>query len=507
MRIAIAGFQHETNTFVPHQTTLSDFEMADSWPPLLLGEAVISGTKGMNLPITGAVLSAQAHPQIEIIPLVWASAEPGGVVADHAFDHIADIICKGCAKAGQIDALYLDLHGAMVTNTFPDGEGELLRRLRHHLGQDIPIGVSLDLHANVTAPMVDLSDIITIYRTYPHLDMAETGRRCMDDLIRITQDQINTGLLRRPCKSFRQIPFLIPLPAQYTAHEPCLSLYQETETLSQNDSAKAECAMGFTAADIADCGASVLGYADHQDEADAMTERLYHMILANEQHFDGRLMSAPDAISLAMENPAKKPFILADVQDNPGAGGSGDTMGLTRSILDAGAEKALIGVISDPDFAATAHHAGIGATISADLGGKSGVVGDAPLAAKFQVIALSDGNFTYTGEMYKGGVAEIGLSCLVEVVGANQVQIVVSSLRTQCLDQAFFTHFGIDLREPRIIALKSTVHFRADFEPLGHQVINVITPGFFGCQLDQLPFQHLRQGLRLGPGGPSYQKT
>ena len=506
MRIAIAGFQHETNTFVPTQTVLSDFEMADSWPPLLRGETVITATTGMNLPITGAILSAQSHPDIEIVPLVWASAEPGGIVADDAFNDMADMMLTGLAKAGQIDALYLDLHGAMVSAYYPDGEGELLRRLRQQLGQDIPIGVSLDLHANITDQMVSLSDIITIYRTYPHLDMADTGRRCMDHLINITQDQLRTGTLRRPCKSFRQIPFLIPLPAQYTAHEPCLSLYTKVETLSQTIATSAECAMGFTASDISDCGASVLAYADNQTEADAITEQLYDMILANEHHFDGRLMSAPDAISLAMESTAKKPIILADVQDNPGAGGSGDTMGLTRSILDRGAENALIGLISDPDFAATAHHAGIGAVISSDLGGKSGVAGDAPLAAKFQVIALSDGNFTYTGEMYKGGVAEIGPSCLVEVVGTNGVQIVVSSLRTQCLDQAFFTHFGIDLRKPRIIVVKSTVHFRADFEPIGHQVINVITPGFFGCQLDQLPYQNLRQGLRLGPKGPPFHK-
>ena len=506
MQIAIAGFQHETNTFVPTPTTLSDFEIADSWPPLLLGEAVISGTKGMNLPITGAITSAQSHPDVALVPLLWASAEPGGVVADDAFDHISEMLLKGLAQADQIDALYLDLHGAMVTQSFPDGEGELLRRLRQQLGQDIPIGVSLDLHANVTEAMVSLSDIITIYRTYPHLDMADTGRRCMDCLIRISHDQITAGTMRRPSKSFRQIPFLIPLPAQYTAHDPCLSLYQKVESLSQPDTANAECAMGFTAADIPDCGASVLAYADDQTEAEAITQQLYDMILGNEAHFDGKLMAADDAVTFAMKSRATKPMILADVQDNPGAGGSGDTMGLIRAILDQGAEHALIGLISDADFAAQAHSRGIGAVISADLGGKSGVAGDHPLTAAFRVIALSDGNFTYTGEMYKGGRAEIGPSCLVEVVGRNGVHIVVSSLRTQCLDQAFFTHFGIDLQKPRIIVVKSTVHFRADFEPLGDQVINVVTPGFFGCQLDQLPYQNLRQGLRLGPGGKPFHK-
>lgn len=215
MRIAIAGFQHETNTFVPTPTGLSDFEMADSWPPLLRGEAVISATTGMNLPIAGAILSAQSIPDIEIIPLVWASAEPGGIVTDDAFHHIADMMLSGLAKAGPIDALYLDLHGAMVSEYDPDGEGELLRRLRQQLGHEIPIGISLDLHANVTEAMVSLSDVITIYRTYPHLDMAETGRRCMDRLIRLSQDQIKTGTFHRPCKSFRQIPFLIPLPAHH----------------------------------------------------------------------------------------------------------------------------------------------------------------------------------------------------------------------------------------------------------------------------------------------------
>ena len=497
MRIAIAGFQHETNTFAPTITKYEDFVMTDSWPGLLRGDMVMSETCGMNLPITGAIKSAEAFTDsnqgrpIDLIPLLWCSAEPGGYVSDDAFDRIAGMICDGIAASGQIDGIYLDLHGAMVTASHFDGEAELLRRIRAVAGDNIPIAISLDLHANVTHEMVNYANLITIYRTYPHLDMAATGGRAMDGLLHILSGaQIASG--------FRQIPFLIPLPAQYTGADPCLTIYQHILQISSDHGSFAEWAMGFSASDIPDCGPSVLAYAPTSERADAMVADICDRIMAAEADFDPMLIDPKPAVQIALNNTSARPVVLADVQDNPGAGGSGDTTGLLKALYSADADGVVYGVICDPDFTQIAHQAGIGAQVKTALGGKSGVANDTPFEAEFIIHALHDGIFTYTGEMYGGGIAEIGRACLVSPVGAADIKIVVSTYRTQCLDQCFFTSFGIDLTATRIIALKSTVHFRADFESLASQIIHVAAPGLFECRLERLPYQHLRGGMRWG---------
>ena len=253
-RIAIGGFQHETNTFVPNKATYHDFQIADSWPEMLLGPKVISGTKGINLPIAGFA-GAAMEAGFELAPILWTAAEPSAHVTDDAFERIVGMILDGLTDAGPVDGVYLDLHGAMVTESHEDGEGEVLRRVREVVGTDLPIAISLDLHANVTPQMIELADVICIYRTYPHLDMAETGARCvplMMDLIKGT----------RFAKAFRQAPFLIPLHAQFTGANPCKALYGALDEVA----GLADIALGFTASDIWHAGPSVVAYAPTQDQ-------------------------------------------------------------------------------------------------------------------------------------------------------------------------------------------------------------------------------------------------
>ena len=487
-RIAIAGFQHETNTFAPHPTDVKDFEMADSWPALLTGEAVIDQTKGMNLPIAGAAAEG-GRAGADLIPILWCAAEPGGKVTDKAFDRFSAMIIDGLKNAGAIDALYLDLHGAMVTQSFQDGEGALLRRIRAEMGPDLPIGVSLDLHANISQAMVDLASVITIYRTYPHLDMADTGARCMERIHQIVQ-----GTVFQP--AFRQLPFLIPLHAQNTGQAPCDKLYADVMQWDRRGDF-AELALGFTASDIFDCGPSVLTYASSRQQAEEINERLYQAVCGAERDFDTAMYHAEEAVRIAM-NADALPVVLADVQDNPGAGASSDTTGILHAMIRKKAQGALLGVMHDPSLAAIAHAAGKGAEINGKLGGNSGLDGETAVNGPFIVEALSDGRITYTGEMYGGGVAEVGPSCVLRITQNNaDIRVVVSSVRTQCLDLAFFTHFGIDPKAARMIAVKSTVHFRADFDPIAARTINVAAPGYFGCDLNSLSYQNLRNDVRL----------
>ena len=495
-RIAFAGFQHETNTFAPGKAGVEEFRRADSWPGLLRGAEVAEGSRGLNLPIAGALARAESRGDVDATPIAWCSAEPSGHVADEAFAWAACMILQGLRDAWPLDGLYLDLHGAMVTESLDDGEGALLAMIREKTGPDFPVGVSLDMHANVSPGIVRAADAISIYRTYPHLDMAETGERCIDALmLRIAGCS--------PARALRQAPFLVPLHAQHTGRDPARRLYGALDGLAAGEGESVDLAMGFTAADVADCGPSVVAYAPSDARAGELADAILDLLVAAEAEFEVELATAEEAVRFALGARGGRPVVIADVQDNPGAGGTSGTTGLLHALLDAGAENALLGVMHDPEIAAFAHAAGVGGTVEGALGARAGLPGPRPVEGSFRVEALSDGRIPYSGQMYGGGVAEIGPSCLLSAGG---VRIVASSERTQCLDRAFFEHFGADPAKARIVCVKSTAHFRADFEPIADRIILAASPGAFDCALADAPYRNLREGVRLGPLGPAFER-
>ncbi len=494
--IAVGGFQHETNTFAPHLAPFEAFERTDSWPGLTSGEALFNTMAGLNIPLSGFIDSArQAGHQLH--PLCWCSAEPSSYVTRDAFERVADIICSELRAGASVEAVYLDLHGAMVTEHYQDGEGELLRRVRQIVGPAIPVVISLDLHANVTEAMVEHSDAMTIYRTYPHLDMAATGARAFELL-----EFLLAG--HRLHKAMRKIPFLFPLTSQCTDFEPCRSIYGELDAMSLKPGmSDVDFATGFPPADIAECGAAVVAYGVDEDTVEATVDQLYQQVLDAEADFTFETFSADDAVLRAMDNDSDKPVVLADAQDNPGAGGTADTTGLLEALVRNGARQAVIAVFYDPEVADMAHAAGVGALLEVELGTKSGFPGVEPYRGQFVVEALGDGRFVYTGAMNLNSHAELGNMALLRIVDDDfEVRVVVGSARAQCLDLAMIRHLGIEPTEQKIVAVKSTVHFRADFDPIAAETLVVISPGANFCVLDELNFANLRPGVRLGPNGP-----
>lgn len=497
--IAIGGLQHETNTFAPHLAGYQAFARADSWPPLSSGEALFEVMSGLNIPLEGFIQAASAAGY-KLHPLNWSSAEPSGYVTDDAFERIAELFCQQLLALEHIDAIYLDLHGAMVTEQYQDGEGELLRRLRGRVGKHIPIVISLDLHANVTRAMLDYSDAMTIYRTYPHLDMAACGARAL---------QLMQALLagKKLYKAMRKIPFLFALPSQCTDFDPCKSIYRGLQKqVAGLDNV--DFASGFPPADIEECGAAVLAYGSDQRAVEAAAEALYQQVVSAEGDFVCQLYSPEEALARAMQNRSDKPVVLADAQDNPGAGGTADTTGILAAMVSSGARQALVAVLYDPRAADAAHQAGVGARLELDLGGRSGPAGVEPYHASFVVEALGDGCFTYTGAMNLNSKARLGNMALLRVLDDNcEVRVIVGSSRSQCLDQAMIRHLGIEPARQKIIALKSTVHFRADFDAIAAETLVVIAPGIHPCELTGLDYRRLRAGVRLGPLGPAHNST
>jgi microcystin degradation protein MlrC len=495
-RIAVGGFLHETNTFAPTKARYADFVHGGGWPAMTQGTDLLKAMRNINVGLAGFIGEAQTHSW-ELVPTIFAAASPCAHVTRDAYERIAAAIVDGIADAGPLDAVYLDLHGAMVSEHFDDGEGEILRRVRQAIGNALPLVVSLDLHANVTPDMVHHADALIAYRTYPHVDMADTGRAAARHLALLLRDG------RRLEKAFRQLPFLIPISWQCTNDQPTKDVYEKLAALQSEAVPTLSFCPGFPAADFAHCGPSVFAYGRTQADAQAVVDKLAALIEGHERDFGGRIYAPDEGVRLAMElsKTAHKPVIIADTQDNPGAGGDSDTTGMLRALVSNRATRAAIGAIYDPASARAAHEAGVGATVTLALGGKSGIPGDAPFEATFVVETLSDGKFVTHGPYFGGRDMDMGPSACLRI---GDIRVVVSSHKAQLADQAMFRYVGIEPTEQAILVNKSSVHFRADFEPIAEKLLICAAPGAMPADPALLPWTKLRPGIRLKPQGPAF---
>ncbi len=496
-RIAIGGFLHETNCFVPVHTDFQYFADGGEMPPLAHGAEIFEKAADNSFGMSGFLETISASH--ELVPLVWGHGGAGGYITDDAFERIVGEMIGRLSEAMPVDAVYLDLHGAMCTLTYEDGEGEMLRRVRACVGPDIPVVISLDYHVNITRQMVDLTDGMAIYLTYPHVDRDGTGSRSAKILERVLLDGQPTA------RAFRKTDFLIPLNFQCTMVEPSKGIVGASVAGEGGAVLNLSYGAGFPPSDLAECGPAVVSHGYDQTAVDAAADKLFHMVNELEPAFAEELLSPDAAVQQAMEiaKTASKPVVLADTQDNPGCGGTGDTTGLLEAMVRNQAEGAVMCVMADPAAAEAAHAAGEGAEITVDLGGKHGPEGVGPFHGTFTVTRLSDGQFTATGPCIGGRRINIGPTALLTIGG---VSVVTASKRMQAYDQDIFRHIGIEPSEQKIVALKSTCHFRADFQPIAERVIVVLAPGAHIVDTTQYPFKYLREGVRLEPMGPEFRR-
>ena len=490
-RIAIGGFLHESHSFAPLPTTYADFVRPAGFPPLTEGAAVLDAVRGTSVPIAGALAVAESAG-VTVIPLAWCFANPAGPVQDEAFERIAALICAELSRAldeAPLDGVYLDLHGAAVVESFPDAEGELLRRARAIVG-DTPIAISLDPHANLTAQMVALADAVVPFRTYPHVDTKETGAQAM----RLLLQRIRRGAPW--ARAFRQFEFWIPIGSQCTLLQPMKEVMAERASLAERlDVTELAFCFGFPYADFADCGAALAAYADTQAKADTAVDAFAAHVAARESQFVQDTLPAAEAVAEAKRAAlgASKPIVIADTQDNPGGGGHGDTTGLLAELVHQKAEGAVLCLINDAASVAACHAAGEGGSVALSLGGKSDGL---PFDCTVRVLKLTDGRFTLTGPMGAGNPGNLGPCALIDIDG---VRVMVVSHKMQALDQAILRHVGIEPSECPILVLKSSVHFRADFGPIAGRIIVGIAPGPVVADPAILNFRYVRANVRRRP--------
>jgi microcystin degradation protein MlrC len=492
MRIAVGGFLHESHSFAPRPTTYADFLQPGGLPPFSAGADLIAAMRPRSVPLAGAIAAAE-EAGVDLVPLAWSFANPAGPVQDEAFERIAARICAPLSVAldeAPLDGVYLDLHGAAVVDSFPDAEGESLRRVRAIAGEAMPLTISLDPHANLTGQMVRLADVVVPFRTYPHVDMKAAGARAM----RLLLIRIERG---RPwARAFRPLDFWLPLGSQCTLMPPMQTVMTERAALAERLGAvELAFCFGFPYADFIGCGAAVAAFADTPARADAAADAFLAYVNAREASFVQDTLPAAEAVAEAkrLAVGADRPVVLADTQDNPGGGGHGDTTGLLAELVRQGAAGAVVCLINDAESVAACVAGGAGATVELLLGGKSDGM---PFACSARVEKLTDGVFTLTGPMGAGNPGNLGDTALLDIHG---VRVMVVSRKMQALDQAILRHVGIEPADCSIIALKSSVHFRADFGPIAEQVIVAIAPGPVVADPAVLNFRHVRAEVRRRP--------
>ncbi|HXY99258.1 MAG TPA: M81 family metallopeptidase [Stellaceae bacterium] len=480
MRLVIAMMKHETNTFSPIKT---DWQRFVEWGAYL-GPAARHAYEDTAMPI-GAYLKLAREVGAEVVTPVAAEAMPSGPVAAEAYalmsQAILDAVRQGC------DAALLDLHGAMVAETAPDGEGTLLERMRA-VAPDLPIAVTCDLHANLTDRMAENCTALIGYKTYPHVDMHDVGEQVGRILLRAMAGEI------RPAMGWSRRPLLAQTLRMGSDDEPMRSLIAEARTEERRGLLAATVFGGFPLADMADAGMSAICIADgDRQEAQAAAERL--MAAAWERREDFLYRPEPLAQAVARAKAMTEgPVLLLDHADNVGSGGTEDVMTVLREVLRQGLEDVAVAAIWDPAAVRQMAAAGVGATVTLALGGKTdmpsiGLEG-APLTLTGRVRTLSDGEWIVRGPMYTGVKVSMGPTAVLDT---GAMQIVVVSRHHEPWDQGVFTSVGIDPETKRYLLLKSRIHYRAGFAPLARATILCDGEGVTTSDNDRLRFEHVRR--------------
>ena len=487
-RFVVAVFKHETNTFSPIPTPWSAFGRYNLQPGPAAGAAAAAAYRGTNTP-AAAYLDIANELGAEIDFAIAASATPGGPAADDVIEHAAaaiiDSVRKGC------DALFLDLHGGMVTRSYDDPEGELLRRVRS-VAPSLPIAVAFDFHANLSRMTVNNATVISGYRTYPHVDTYETGMRAGRTLLRVLAGEVDPVIL------WHSLPILSHLNCQTPSRQPMKDIMDMAIAATANRTVLDASVFGcFPLADIPHIGMHFVVAADRRQEGKARALLRQLVCMAWERRANFVFVGEPVADSVARAKLLNDgPVVLADHGDVAGSGGSTDVMAVLAEVMRQNLMDVCAGPFWDPEAVAQMTAAGIGAEITLELGGKTDfpAIGEKgqPLMVTGIVRRLTDGIFTVTGPMKTGARVSIGRTAVLDT---GAVEIVVSEERYEPSDIGCFRHAGIEPALKHFILIKSRQHFRAGFGPIIRHVVMVAGPGICTSDYGKFPWRKVRRPI------------
>jgi len=484
-RILSAEISHETNTFSILPTTLSLYKARRYYR----GEEIRKALSGTRTEI-GAHLDAAKKFGWDLVQPLAAAAVPGGKTPAADWAHLSGTVVDTCG-GGSFDGVLLSLHGAMVTENRDDAEGDLLLRLREKLGPEVPIAITLDLHANVSDTMARLANIVIAYRSYPHIDQYERGMEAADLLERAMNGEI------RPRSLVWRAPVLEGLDYGRTQGGPMSRILAHADQLRQKNPgvlAITVCA-GFVWADIPDAGPSVTITADGDPSRfRGIADELIKDVWESRHEITVPLYNLEEAMAEAGKGEEKgKPLVLADFTDNPGSGGYGDSVRLLEAMIQADLKNAAFGCVPDPEAAQKCIAAGVGREIEILLGAKIDPQTYGPsLKVRGTVEHVSDGKFIAQGPMSKGVSFFMGPTA---VLCCGGVRVLVTTHNLQVYDRQVFLSQKIDPRACSVVAVKSWHHFRAAFEPISRKVMLVDSGGLASRDLKRFTYHKIRRPI------------
>lgn len=501
-RIALLGFSIECNRFAPVATE-ADF----TGKTLLTGQEMLVDARSpaphMLGEMPGFVADMDASGPWRPVPCLLAMAEPNGPVEHAFFRRMMAQWEREIHEAGDLDAIYCVMHGAGLTTEDQDPEGTILTMLRGIVGPDLKIVATYDLHANVAPADIDTIDAYVGYRTNPHMDMRERGAEAAQIL-----RQLLTGM--KTHIAHVRLPIVPPTVTMLTGQDATERPYGELIDLGQRRMREPPYAGrvlnvsvmgGFAFADTKFNGLTAVVTATDKLTAEALAREIAEAGWARRDRFNPKLTSLEDAVALAKgtEDRDRPALIFADVADNPGGGGRGNTMHILEAFLQAGVQNAIVGVITDPALATEAHGLGEGAVFTARFNRDGDDAFSRPLDVSATIRALHPGTVLARRGIFAGGAIDLGPSAALQIGG---IAVVVISNRIQCADPAFLESFGLDIGAARVVVVKSRGHFRGGFDEFfaHEQVIEVDAPGLTSPILSRFNWRHMpRPVLPIDP--------
>ena len=479
-RVAIGSISHETNTFSNVLTTLDKFK-----EELHCGDDIIKTFRKKHA-IASAFIEVAEKEDVELVPTVWAAATPSGLVTDEAFDYLLEQMIHPIKK-GNIDGVLLHLHGAMVTQSHDDPEGDILQTIRNLVGRQVPIITTLDLHANITKEMVKAADILVGYDTYPHVDGYDRGIEAAQLLMRTLGKKLN------PIMAMNKPPMILSTQKQKTSYYPMSALLELAHKMEKDERiVNVTVSGGYPFADLEFAGPTIVVTTNNdidlaQEKADELSDYAWRI----RRDFLAEVVSPREAIAEAMTSP-EAPIVLADHADNPGGGSPCDGTVILQTMLDMKASNAVLAVMADPAAVETLIRAGVGKTETIRLGGKTDKLHGPPIKVTGRVKLISDGTFLPSGPMSSGLESSMGRTVVFECAG---IDVIVTEKRVQPVDLELYRSVGINPAEKKIIVVKSAVHFRAAHEPIAKKIIEVDAPGIHSARLSAFKYKRLRRPI------------
>lgn len=489
--VLIAGFAHETNTFVNGTTGRKLFQERGEY----IGDEIPERMRGTNT-CEGGAIDVGEEAGVDLRYAVSASATPSGVVTADTYKFYTEAILDAVDEIGdELDGVCLCLHGAMVPEGKDDGEGPLVAAVRERAGSDVPIAVSLDLHGNNTDQLVETADLLVAYEEYPHTDMGETGRRTMQFLLETIRGNLN------PTMAIERPPVLPMGPKQNTRQRPMAELMADARQFEDRDGVvKVNVFPGFHQADVPSMGFSILVVTDCEPElARKVARDLASRVWERRESFIGDYPDPPEAVAEAkrlIEAGATDdgPVVMADAGDNPGGGGAADGTTVLRELLDQSLTNAGFAIMRDPESVADCVQAGVGERVELTVGGKTDDMHGDPIEnLDGYVVAITDGEFENSGPIGTGSKNHLGRTVHFRCGTDDGVSVLLTENRLQPLDAEIWRHVGIQPERLDALVIKSTNHYRADYEPMASEVIQVNSIGLVAMDPRKFEFELVRR--------------